>query len=79
MVVLIDVDYLWLGICTLPMLFGREIAARSQRNAARAKLGPAVGNPKECDHKKQSATSEAIEKIKRRRTHAAELRGITDK
>ena len=28
-----------------------QIAARSQRNAARAKLGLAVGNPKECDHK----------------------------
>ena len=28
-----------------------QIAARAQRNAARAKLGLAVGNPKECDHK----------------------------
>jgi hypothetical protein len=28
-----------------------QIKARSQRNAARAKLGLAVGNPKEADHK----------------------------
>ena len=28
-----------------------QIAARAQRNAARAKVGLAVGNPKECDHK----------------------------
>ena len=28
-----------------------QIAARTQRNAARAKVGLAVGNPKECDHK----------------------------
>lgn len=28
-----------------------QIKERAQRNAARAKLGLAVGNPKECDHK----------------------------
>ena len=28
-----------------------QIAAHSQRNAARAKVGLAVGNPKEYDHK----------------------------
>jgi hypothetical protein len=29
----------------------KQIAARSQRNAARAKLGLAVGDPREADHK----------------------------
>jgi 5-methylcytosine-specific restriction endonuclease McrA len=28
-----------------------QIKARAQRNAARAKLGLAVGDPRECDHK----------------------------
>ncbi|MEI6103136.1 MAG: HNH endonuclease signature motif containing protein [Methanothrix sp.] len=28
-----------------------QVAARSQRNAARAKLGLAVGDKRECDHK----------------------------
>jgi hypothetical protein len=28
-----------------------QIAARTQRNAARAKLGLAVGDKRECDHK----------------------------
>jgi hypothetical protein len=28
-----------------------QITARSQRNQARAKLGLAVGDPRECDHK----------------------------
>lgn len=28
-----------------------QVEARAQRNAARAKVGLAVGNPKECDHK----------------------------
>jgi 5-methylcytosine-specific restriction endonuclease McrA len=28
-----------------------QIAARSQRNAARAKLGLSVGDKRECDHK----------------------------
>jgi len=28
-----------------------QIADRTQRNAVRAKLGLAVGDPKECDHK----------------------------
>ena len=39
-----------------------QIAARSQRNAARAKLGLAVGNPKECDQKTRLAMVEAIER-----------------
>jgi 5-methylcytosine-specific restriction endonuclease McrA len=29
----------------------KQIAARSQRNQARAKLGLKVGDPRECDHR----------------------------
>jgi hypothetical protein len=39
-----------------------QIADRSQRNAARAKLGLSVGDNRECDHKTQSAKAEAIER-----------------
>jgi|WetSurMetagenome_2_1015567.scaffolds.fasta_scaffold644079_1 hypothetical protein len=39
-----------------------QIAARSQRNQARAKLGLAVGDPREADHKNRSPKAEATEK-----------------
>jgi len=31
----------------------KQIAARSQRNAARAKIGLSVGDKRECDHENQ--------------------------